>query len=454
MRRKREPVLNFESSDEGHLKIVVEYRRKYNRISGLLDKYPEILSLVNQDLQRLSQGRGRGRQAKYTSENVLRALIVHVVEGESWRGTIVKIAESAFLQDFLRLGNRRVMDFTFLNKCFKAIRPETWDAINGLLAVKAAAEQRIDPSQVRADTTVVESNVHYPTDSSLLWDSWRVLSRLLRAARGLAPHGVPHRFHDRKVKKLHLFVTRYITSRSNRRRRKVNAAFRKLIGKVGDVVRIAEGFCASVEAGVWNVDLEAVAAAIGEFLPVIRTVLATSERAQVEGETVPARDRVFSIFEPHVELIQRGKRSKPVEFGHGVLLSQTPEKFITDYVVMPERVADSKLTAEVIARHEARFGAAPQVVVADQGFNPKPAERAPLEAKVETLAIPRRLADWGNEILVKLQGFRAGIEGTISVLKRAFGLFRCRCKGFSSFAASVGMAVFCHNLIVLSRASP
>lgn len=452
MRRKREPVLNFESADEGHIKIVVEYRRKYNSISGLLDEHPGILSLIDEDLQRLSQGRGRGRKGKYTSENVLRALIVHVLEGESWRGTIVKIAESAFLQDFLRMGNRLVMDFTFLNKCFKAIRPETWDAINGLLAARAVAENRIDPSEVRADTTVVESNIHYPTDSSLLWDGWRVLSRLLREGRGVAPARVPHRFHDGKVKKLHLFVTRYITSRSQRRRRKVKAAFAKLIGKVRDVVGIAEGFCASVEAGEWNLDLAGIAAEIGQFLPAIRTVLSTSKRAQLKGESVPARDRVFSIFEPHVELIQRGKRSKPVEFGHGVLLSQTREKFIADYLVMAERVADSKLTAEVIARHEARFGAAPKVLVADQGFNPKPEERAPLEKKVETLAIPRRLADWGNEILVKLQGFRAGIEGTISVLKRAFGLFRCRCKGFSSFASSVGMAVFCHNLIVLSRA--
>ena len=127
MRQKRDNVLCFEWSgdDSSALKIVRMHREKYKRISAILDRNPAILDAADRDLRSLSQGGGQGREATYTSENLLRALIVHTVEGEPLRGTIVRISESEFLQDFLRLGHRSVMDFTFLDRAFKAIRPET-----------------------------------------------------------------------------------------------------------------------------------------------------------------------------------------------------------------------------------------------------------------------------------------------------------------------------------------
>jgi len=125
MRPKRDAVLCFEWSSASELKIVRTHRKKYKKISALLDKNPAILALAHQDLKSLSEGGRKGRRARFTSENLLRALIVHTIEGDDLRGTIVRIAESPFLQDFLRLGNRRVMDFTFLARAFGAIRPET-----------------------------------------------------------------------------------------------------------------------------------------------------------------------------------------------------------------------------------------------------------------------------------------------------------------------------------------
>ena len=125
MRPKRDAVLCFEWSSASELKIVRTHRKKYKKISALLDKNPAVLALAHQDLKSLSEGGRKGRRARFTSENLLRALIVHTIEGDDLRGTIVRIAESPFLQDFLRLGNRRVMDFTFLDRAFAAVRPET-----------------------------------------------------------------------------------------------------------------------------------------------------------------------------------------------------------------------------------------------------------------------------------------------------------------------------------------
>ena len=197
--------------------------------------------------------------------------------------------------------------------------------------------------------------------------------------------------------------------------------------------------------------MQAVADEIQGFLPSIRTVAATAERANLKGESVPASERIFSLFEPHTELICRGKSRKPVEFGHVILLSETREKFISDYQVMEHRIADSHLAEVGLENHERLFGQPPEVLVADKGFNPKAATRAALKEKVETLAIPRRLSDWAEVIGSVWQRFRAGIEGTISVLKRAYRLLRCPFRGFKSFASSVGMSIFCHNLVQLAR---
>ena len=133
MRRKNEAVLSFESSDDGLPKVVRDYRARYRAISQVLDDNPEILAIVHKDLQKLSQGGSKGRRGDYTSENILRALVVQHLEGLPLRETIIRIGGDPFLQDFLRMRKRAVMDFGFLDKCFLAIRPQTWRQVNELL---------------------------------------------------------------------------------------------------------------------------------------------------------------------------------------------------------------------------------------------------------------------------------------------------------------------------------
>jgi IS5 family transposase len=449
MRRKKEPVLSFSVIDPGRLKIVIDYERKYNRISDQLDQHPELVASVHRDLRKLSQGGPKGRKGDFTSENILRALIVMTLENLPLRKAVVRIAHSDFLQAFVRLADGKVMDFTFLDKCLNAIEPETWQKMNEVLALQAVEDGILDPSAIRTDTTVVEANIHYPTDTFLLWDSWRVVARLLRRAHKRCRVPLFHRFHDTKVKALHLFVTRYIKSRSTSRQREVRSRLRTLLGRVRWIAAIAESFCADV-AGTHDDELAGIAAELRGFLPSIHTVIETSERAGLEGESVPASERVFSVFEPHVELIQRGKRSKPIEFGHKIVLSQARGKFITHFETLEVQKPDSKLTAPAVEAHQETFGSYPDLVTTDKGMNPRPEERAKLQAKVKVLAIPRKLSDWADDWLVEWQGFRAGIEGTISVLKRAFRLARCLFRGFKHFAAAVGLSVVCHNLVVLA----
>ena len=449
MRRKMEAVLCFESSDDGLPKVVRDYRARYRAISQVLDANGEILSAVHKDLQKLSAGDSTGREGDYTSENILRALIVQHIEGLPFRDTVIRIGGEPFLQDFLRMRKRPVMDFTFLDKCFLVIRPKTWKRVNELLGQYGVAQKAVSTNVIRTDTTAVESNIHYPTDASLLWDTWRVASRLLIRAREIAPASVPHRFHDRKIKRLYLYVIRYIASKSASRQRKVKATFRTLIERTGWIVSIAEEFPA-LAAMYGNDALTALALELKAYVPSMKTIVATARRAQIEGETVPASERVFSLFEEHTELIKRGRREKPVEFGHKVLLCESAEKFITDYEVYEKQQPDCALTESVIERHEKLFGSRPQVVAADKGFCPAEAKYKELAEMVDTLAIFRRMQDFMDKVLAHWQAFRAGIEGTISGLKRAFRLVRCFFQGFRSFSAAVGLGVFCHNLIVLA----
>jgi IS5 family transposase len=449
MRQKFDEQRYFDWSVASSAKIVRQYEKKYTGVSQILDANPEILGLIHKDLKPLSRGSRRGRKAAYTSENFLRALVVHQVEGTSLRETMIRLAHSPFLQSFVRLGTRNVMDFTLLDKCFKVIQPGTWRKLNDVLRGYAAKEGHLDPSTLRVDTTVVEANIHWPTDSSLLWDSWRTLYRLLGQARDCFPGGVGSRFHERKVKKLHLFITRYATSPAKKRQRTVKKCQRKLLEQVARLAGAAGSFALAVRANP-DLMLQAIGAEIARFLPKIRSVQEAASRVWLRGETVPAADRIFSIFEDHVELIKRGRRHKPVEFGHMILLGQTREKFITQYDVMEKRIADSRLPESILERHEKAFGRMPEELVADKGFCGKPDVMAKLREKVKVVAIPQRLRDFADRAFVALQHFRAGIEGSISVLKRAFGLLRCRYRGFKSFESHVALGVFCHNLVMLT----
>ena len=437
--------LNF--AVEPSLKVVQAYRAKYAWIDECLLANPSILWLVHEDLETLSQSR-EGRAAKYTTEILFRSLLVHQIEGTALRETVIRIAESATLQAFIRLGTRSVPDFTFLNRAFKAIQAETWKLVNEELAGYAVKRCGVDVSRIRADSTVIESNIHYPTDSSLLWDSYRVLSRLLCAVREEYPALCPHRFHGRKVKKDLVYVNRYMRSKSRDRQREMLRRFRRLHDSVLRLQDIAAPLPKAL-AGSDSLALRALGVELAHYLPLTRTVCRAAERAVLKGETVSASDRVFSIFEEHAELIKRGKSNKPVEFGHAAWLAQSRSKFITGYDVMEEKIPDADLLADIAERHKAAFRKYPDGITADTGFRAPPEEMAGIQAHVATVAVPGRGQSRTN-ISAYWHHFRAGIEGSISVLKRAFRLSICMYRGFKSFAASVGMAVFCHNLVNLA----
>ncbi len=452
MRTKSSKTLYFDFSGESSIKVAKEYRAKYEAISQILDAHRQVLRRAHRDWAKLLSTSDKGRDG-YTSEQLLRALIVMFVEDDSYREVVIRIDNSEFLQYFVRLGVKPTMDFTFLNKAFCALSAETLEAMNQALSQSAVQEGKISGEKQRMDTTVYETNIHYPTDSSLLWDSFRTLSRLLREIqKELSPLNLQHRYHDRKVKKLFTFISRNASSKSKRTSRKVKSAYRELIHRVRWIHAVGQEVSIQAQSAGYLIDQ------LDHYLPLVERIIYQADQRVLQGISLAPDEKLYSLFEEHTELIKRGKAAKPIEFGHKVLFCQTGEKFIHHYKVMPQRIEDKELLEPAIEAHKDLFGHYPEVLSTDKGFYESMRQILSLEKKIAVVSIAkkgRRNQDEyereTTEEFIEGQRFRAGSEGSISVLKRAFKLGRCYFKGFKHYAASVGLAVLCHNLVLLTR---
>jgi IS5 family transposase len=452
MRTKSSNELYFNFSGESTLKVVQAYRAKYEAISAILEANPVLLTYAHRDWVKLLSTSSKGRDG-YTSEQILRALLVMFLEGTGYRDTVVLIENSEFLQYFVRLGTQRTMDFTFLNKAYGVLSPQTLAQMNRVLADYAVREGKIGGDKQRMDSTVYETNIHYPTDSSLLWDSFRTLSRLLREVQKELPElNLRHRFHDQKVKKLFTFISRNASHKSKQTLRKVKSAYRELMSRVGWIQGVGQEVLQEVCGAGYDVP------ELAHYLPLVARILNQAVRRILQGETVPPDEKLYSLFEEHTELIKRGKAGKPIEFGHKVLFSQTGEKFIHHYQVLPKRVEDKELLLPALEAHRELFGEYPNVLSTDKGFYESMKQILALEEKIVVVSIAKKgrrtPEEYARETTAEFlagQRFRAGAEGSISVLKRAFKLGKCLFKGFKHYAASVGLAVLCHNLVLLTR---
>jgi len=443
----------FDFSFESTLKVVNEYREKYNLLSQLLDENPQLVSLVHQDLAKMLSQSNKGRKSGYTSEQILRCLVIQFVEQQSFRDVVVLIENSEFLRTFVRLGVDHMMDYSFLNKAYGIISEKTWDAINQAVAQYAAGQGKISPEKLRMDTTVYEANIHYPTDSSLLWDSFRTLASLLRKiGRELPQLAIKHRFHDDKIKKLAYFITRNGASPKKGTQRKIKSTYRQLIGRVTWIAGVA---CQTLSK-LANAGYEAKL--LSHYIPIVDKIIDQADKRVFQGVMPAADEKIYSLFEEHTELLIRGKAGKPIEFGHKILLAQTGEKFIHHYRVFPRRQEDREMVEPAIKAHVKLFGVGPDVLATDKGFYKNMEQIFSLEETITTVSIckkgRRNQTEYERESSEEFkdgQRFRAGCEGSISVLKRAFNLGKCLFKGFKNYAASVGCAVFCHNLVLLTR---
>lgn len=391
-----------------------------------------------------------------SGEQVLRAMLVKQLGSFSYDELAFHLADSASYRAFCRIGiTQKIPNTKTLQRNVKMVQPQTLERINGLLVNHAVAAEIEDGAKIRVDCTVMETNIHEPTDSSLLWDSVRVLVRLIERAREYVE--VAFTDHQRRAKRRKIGIQH---ARNNELRLPL---YQDLIKVTEKTVSAAERAIAAFSSTYPPEALEDPVIAgllyqLAHYIGLANRVLDQTRRRVLLGESVPATEKLVSIFETHTDIIIKDRRD--TLYGHKLCLTTGASGLITDCHVETGNPADSTLATRMIERHMKVYdGEPPQQACFDGGF----ASRDNLDdiKKLGVLDVVftkskgiDRCEMTDNEATFRhLRNFRAGIEATISVLKRCFGWTRCVLRSLRSFQAYTWASVVTANLLLLARHS-
>jgi len=422
-----------------------QHTRELQMAARILDTHPEIAAFVQEDLL---QGRrnDRGRRG-LSGDQVLRIALLKQIHGLSYRELEFHLQDSNAFRAFVGLGFKEQPSHQALQSNVKRIRPETWEAIHRVL-IRFAQQEGIERGHtIRGDTTVVDAAIHEPSDSSLLWDCVRVATRLMhRMAKRKPALRKVFSDHTRRAKR------RAYTIQFQRRRKDMVSQYRDLI-HVATAVR--KDAAVVVEKAARVEALEPLVTELRALLPRLDQVLDQTRRRVLDKESVPAEEKIVSIFEAHTDIIVKDNRE--TLYGHKVYLTGGKSSLILDCVIEQGNPADSTLIERSLERHIELFGQAPRQAAFDGGFASKANVATAKALGVEDIAFHKKsgleISDMVRSAWVfrRLRDFRSGIEGCISTLKRAFQMDRCTWRGLASFHAYVWNCVTSCNLIVLAR---
>jgi IS5 family transposase len=439
MRQFREAQLSLRPTWGPH-----QHTQELAAAGKVLDENPEIGDLVQRDLLGVSRG-DTGRPG-LSGDQVVRIALLKQIHGLSYRELEFHLQDSEAFRAFVGLGFEERPSFQTLQANVKQIRSETWEAIHRVLMGVARTDGIERGTTIRGDTTVVESNIHEPSDSALLWDCVRVVMRLLKRMAERRP-SLRKRFRDHSLRaKRRAYEIKFSGRRKDR-----SSGYRDLI-QVAEAVRDQ---AREVLERARSTDLQTMASELRTTLVLLDRVLDQSRRRVLDHETVPAAEKVVSIFEPHADILVKGQRE--TQYGHKICLTGGRSSLVLDCVIEEGNPPDSTLVERTLERHVALFGKAPRQACFDGGFASKVNVDHAKALGVEDIAFHRKnglsipemvRSAW---VFRRLRDFRSGIEGVISTLKRAFRMDRCSWRGLASFRAYVWSCVTSFNLIVLAR---
>lgn len=426
------------------------------RIDEVLDD-EELVDLVADALERRRPSSRRKGRPGTPAEVVLRMLVLKHLYDWSFDECEREVRGSLVYRAFCRIDCERVPDAKTLIRLSHLLGADVLKKVLARLVDLARERKVVRGSKLRVDTTVVETNVHYPTDSSLLSDGVRVLTRTLKKLKEEVGDGMG------KVRDRSRAMAKRVFELAQRSRKlareEVKARLQQLYGEVlcitRAVVREARTAVETVKGRVSGVGT-ALVDEIRQTVDIVRRVIGQTHARVFKGDThYPGK--VLSIFEPHTESIRKGKAAKPTEFGKLVKIQEAEGQFITDYEVCATRVADQDLWVPSLEKHRQLFGRPPRLAVADSGFASWKNELAATELGVKRVVLPgaskrskqKERTRWYRRAL----RWRTGCEGRISALKRRHGLRRCRDRGTAGMERWVGLGVIANNLLVLGRAA-
>jgi transposase, IS5 family len=409
---------------------------------------------------RHEHSRTRGR-SQTPAEIVLRMLLLKHVRNWSYDTLEREVRANLAYRDFCRIGLDKVPDAKTMARIGQALESEIITELHRRLVELAQEKGVIQGRKMRVDTTVVETNIHYPTDSSLLGDGARVLTRTMKKVEkqaGKLKRRVRNRMRsvNKRVVTIALSARQKGSEGEERRKKHYRELLRLSRQILNDTQRVLD------EVDQFGVKkrqkVQTLTTTLSEISERVRQVIRQAKVRVFDGVTT-LPDKIVSLFEPHTEIIRKGKANKPTEFGNLVQLQEAENQIITYYQVFEQRPSDQQLLLPAVEAHQKVLGRVPRLVVADAGFYSQAHEQAAQQMGVKWVAVPNRSTRSAERKALqksrwfkKAQAWRTGCEGRISVIKRRHGLTRCRYKGMEGMRRWVGLGVIADNLINIGNA--
>ena len=421
--------------------------KKLKKMSAILDTNPHIVVAVHADLTEDSTDSGSHGMS---AERVLRCAVLKQYKQYSYRELWERLKDGVSLRWFTRFYSAPIPHYTTLQKAIKSIKAETWTRINEALLLYAQQRKLEKGKSLRVDTTVVETNIAYPLDSRLLWDSIRVLTRLMeRSRQGLPELHFAFAKRTRRAKKL---CYRIVMAKGPKAKHNRHKFYKDLIKIANEVFLMAERCLKEMSKHPQGKTLS-LYEQLDHYLRISAVAIDQCERRVLKREKVPASEKILSIFEEHTDIIKRGKSQSPTEFGHKVLISTAKSGLITQYEVFRGNPDDANMIPDILAIHQKQYGHAPDKLCGDRRFFSLDNEQLAYQEGVKKVSMckPGYRSKDRKQIekerwFKTLQRFRAGIEGIISALMRSYGLKRCLWIGWQAFQSYVGLSVVTFNL--------
>ena len=444
---------------------VVHLQEVWMRHADAILDDDDVVSAVYEALtKRHPKSRTRGRRGA-PAEMVVRLLVLKHLRNWSYATLEREVRGNLVYRDFTRIGGGKVPDAKTMGRWGVAIGPEVVETVHRRVIAIAQQQHVVEGRKMRVDTTVVETNIHYPTDSSLLGDGVRVLTRTMKKVAAIAGKvGATLRDRRRSVTRRLWEIGRIARSKGAQRQEKLTRAYQQLLSATSRVVGQAKRFSQEIDAGVkkaadvlHQAALDGFRHVLDTFVPRVQQVMRQT-RARIFGGDTHVEDKLLSLFEPSTEVIRKGKAGKPNEFGKMVKLQEAEHQIITAYVVYDKRPSDSDLLIPALDAQAQTLGRVPRLVAGDAAFYSDANEAAAHAKGVTRVCIPNRSTksaerkrEQKKRWFKNGQKWRTGCEGRISVVKRRHGMNRCRYKGDDGMKRWVGLGVIADNLINIGR---
>lgn len=424
-------------------------------VDGVLEDAGLLEGVYQAQGKRHRHSRTRGRM-QTPAEVALRLLILKHVRNWSYDELEREVRANLVYRAFTRIGDQKVPDAKTLARLGQVVGPEVIRDLHERVVALAREHGVVKGRKLRVDTTVVETNIHYPTDSNLLGDGARVLNRTMKRIEKRAG-GLKKKIRDRMraVKKRVVAIALAARQVGPEREERHRKQYAELLTVTGRILNQAKGVLGEVEQlpRPRRRRLQPLTERLATMANRVRQVVKQTRARIFEGITrFPGK--LVSVFEPHTEIIRKGKLSKPTEFGKLVQVQEAENQIITEYRVFAQRPSDAELLVPAVQEHQRHFGRVPRLVAADAGFYSRENEKKVQEMGVRWVAVPsRKTSSEERKKLQRQRWFRAGqrwrtgCEGRISVLKRRHGLNRCRYRGLNGMERWVGLGVIADNLI-------